>query len=477
MYVFKDRCIATADVDPENTLSALDGLILDTMEDQDVPTTVSGSGRVVEERRPMRGEPAMGPQYKGRTSSRSALFQPQSDDDDDSMDLDASDSSSELEEEEGQSAAAAAADALQRRLSAGVFSDEDDDDDSIDASNDSEDGSMGRDTAAEDQDDDEEEEQEQAATAQALSGVQTSIRADQERATSAKVQRNMWDTFLDLRIQLQPLLEASSRFPSPEILSLIQQSEEDPSPATALSSVNEVTQDLLCDLLSLQDDLFENNDQVKSSVRSKKRKFDQLTEEDRSDADSLWEYISQSNSVFDPWAASALDEWSSKALFASGINISKLKTLNQSITKQVDEILLSQRNRLMSRANLRRGGSSQLCHPDEEIAEDVQDAEVYDDVEFYQALLKELVEAGIQETSDPVELTRQFLKLRNAAGKKKHRQGVDRRASKGRKLKFVEHAKLLSFMAPEPHKHSSHDTIAAEQLSLSLFGKRSVLTL
>lgn len=440
------------DVDPENSLAALDGLLLDPQDDQAESRLGGTEDRNLEERRPMRGEPAMGVLYRGKPVARSSLFDAGSDH------VSGETESGDLDSASSEGGAGVSAGTSWLLGAAGIDSDAADDDSNDDA-------------AAEDEDSQSESETE-TTTAHALQGLQPSTRTDQERAVAAKVQRNMWDSFVDLRIQLQPLLDASSRLPSPQMWNLITEA------SSAQSGASASAKSLIVDLMQLQEELFENNDQVHAQVRSKKRKFEKISsvEESSHDADFLWEEISETKASCDSWTGRVLDEWSAKSLFASGINASKLKTLNQSLTKQIDEILVSQRSRILGRAQTRRVGTDALFTLGA-IAVDAADPELYDDSDFYQAILKELVESGVQATSDPVQLTRQFLKLRNAAGKKKHRPGVDRRASKGRKLKFSEHPKLLSFMAPEPHRHSSQDSAAAEQLSMSLFGKRSLLTL
>jgi protein AATF/BFR2 len=66
-----------------------------------------------------------------------------------------------------------------------------------------------------------------------------------------------------------------------------------------------------------------------------------------------------------------------------------------------------------------------------------RDPETYDDGEFYQNLLKEFLEAKQVGGSS----------AKWSSGTK-HRKIVDRRASKGRKLRYHVHDKLVNFTAP-----------------------------
>jgi len=103
--------------------------------------------------------------------------------------------------------------------------------------------------------------------------------------------------------------------------------------------------------------------------------------------------------------------------------------------------------------------------------EEQYDAELFDDGDFFTQLLRELAESGMQDTSDPIEMSRQWLKIRQAQQRKKHRPNTDRRASKGRKIKYTEQQPLISYMAPQPLKYPQSNSYFAQQLAASLFSK------
>ncbi len=123
--------------------------------------------------------------------------------------------------------------------------------------------------------------------------------------------------------------------------------------------------------------------------------------------------------------------------------------------------------RFIERSQLEVSSSSRpLCHQQQEqqqhadardaaaVAAAARDPETYNDSEFYQLLLKELLEAG------------------SAAGRvapvkaAKQRKQVDRRASKGRKLRYHVHEKLVNFMTASTQEQPPF----AEQLFANLFG-------
>jgi len=66
-----------------------------------------------------------------------------------------------------------------------------------------------------------------------------------------------------------------------------------------------------------------------------------------------------------------------------------------------------------------------------------------------------------------VELGKHWLELSNLRNKVKRK--VDTKASKGRKIRYTVHEKLVNFMAPDPTAYSSTTTVAKDQLFASLF--------
>jgi protein AATF/BFR2 len=100
-----------------------------------------------------------------------------------------------------------------------------------------------------------------------------------------------------------------------------------------------------------------------------------------------------------------------------------------------------------------------------------EDGDIYDDADFYQLLLKELVDqrtvegssgAGTGGAVPTVVLT--------AAKDNKNRKNVDRKASKGRKMRFTVHEKLQNFMAPEDRR--AWEQGAIDRFFGTLFGRK-----
>ena len=74
------------------------------------------------------------------------------------------------------------------------------------------------------------------------------------------------------------------------------------------------------------------------------------------------------------------------------------------------------------------------------------DGEIFDDQDFYNQLLRELIDRKSSCLSDPIELSRRSIELQSLRANNKKK--VDTKASKGRKIKFDTHKPLINFMAP-----------------------------
>jgi protein AATF/BFR2 len=74
------------------------------------------------------------------------------------------------------------------------------------------------------------------------------------------------------------------------------------------------------------------------------------------------------------------------------------------------------------------------------------DEEIFDDQDFYNQLLRELIDRKSSCLSDPIELSRRSIELQKLRANNKRK--VDTKASKGRKIKFDTHKPLVNFMAP-----------------------------
>jgi len=126
----------------------------------------------------------------------------------------------------------------------------------------------------------------------------------------------------------------------------------------------------------------------------------------------------------------------------------------KSVPVQVDELLRTDDARLLARMRTRRasyghlrlvdgGGSGENLNDDDD-AED--DLETFDDTEFYQQLLRDVIDS--RNIGDDNEDWYAIQQRRQQ--QRKSKKVVDTKASKGRKLRYEVHEKLQNFMVPVP---------------------------
>nr|KAG5694189.1 hypothetical protein BaRGS_016035 [Batillaria attramentaria] len=151
-----------------------------------------------------------------------------------------------------------------------------------------------------------------------------------------------------------------------------------------------------------------------------------------------------------------LEKWDNNTRLGS--KLKSFSAFNTSVLKQIDQVL-SDKDRLVKRTQVNRAAKNT------EKVEAAHDAEVFNDDDFYHILLRELIERK-NDSSDATDITRQWLEIQKMRSNVK-RKTVDTRASKGRKLRYNIHKKMVNFMAPVDT--STWSTEAKNDLFKSLF--------
>lgn len=164
-----------------------------------------------------------------------------------------------------------------------------------------------------------------------------------------------------------------------------------------------------------------------SPPASKRRKIESVD-----DVRPLEEYIttcSQQVSAAESFLESTVKKWSDKvnaASTASLKNKSKFSSQNSVIFKntwaQIQGALAADEGRLIERTKILRSGTEAIGGGEPTV--------VFDDADFYQQLLKDVVDHQLLDPDDP-----SMRALQLAAQAKKPKKHVDTKASKGRKLR------------------------------------------
>ncbi|PHH69465.1 hypothetical protein CDD82_7743 [Ophiocordyceps australis] len=249
-----------------------------------------------------------------------------------------------------------------------------------------------------------------------------------EKGIAIEKQRHMYDGLLNLRIRLQKALVAANTLPTVE-----QKPEQNSEP---YNSAEEAAVKLLETLSSIRAKLGVS----KAAGIKRKRQADQDISNE-----ALWKQAQEQEQATVEFRRDKLDKWHSKVQSVSGAAAGtwqKYTTLVQALDSQLE----GSSQRLVQRTRVPRS-----CAPRQAALKLAQDDDVFDDADFYQVLLKDLVDARTVESAEAMTGALPSVML-TAAREAKTRKQVDRKASKGRKLRFTVHEKLQDFMAPEDRR-------------------------
>ncbi|KFY65750.1 hypothetical protein V496_02356 [Pseudogymnoascus sp. VKM F-4515 (FW-2607)] len=262
--------------------------------------------------------------------------------------------------------------------------------------------------------------------------ISQAAKADAEKGNAVKAQRKTFDSLLNVRIRLQKALVATNSMTS------LEQSSETSTPYKA---AEEAAVKLLNTLNAMRSEL------DKTATNSKKRKH---TDIDATTSNSdIWAAIQASESQSVPKRQATLAKWSARVRGTTAAPISR--KLNNVAEQSIVDVLSEQLSGSNAERLVKRTRMPRSCAPIQVKAKITEDENIYDDADFYQLLLKELVDQRMVESSSAPSMGAggQPIAQWAAAKEARTKKNVDTRASKGRKMKFTVHEKLQNFMAPE----------------------------
>lgn len=285
------------------------------------------------------------------------------------------------------------------------------------------------------------------------STLSTVAQKDVAKGKAVQQQRKAFDALLNVRIRLQKSLVAVNSFGSVEDFG-DQSPPYEAAEAAALKLWNTI-------------DGFRTSIQSESSGKTgQKRKRVADTETPSQD---MWENMKAIEHRALIRRRAVLEKWSHSARNIRMVDRSSRKftnTAEKSLTTRLDEELDAP-ERLIKRTRTPRS-----CAPAQVARKVNEDPAIYDDADFYQLLLKELVDQRTGDASGgpggPAATIR-FAAVKEARAKRH----VDTKASKGRKMRFNVHDKLQNFMAPEDRR--GWEQSAIDRFFGTLFGQKMVL--
>ncbi|KAJ2779763.1 rRNA-processing protein bfr2 [Coemansia interrupta] len=310
-----------------------------------------------------------------------------------------------------------------------------------------------------------------------LNRITQTAQDDVEKGKHVLNQTRMWEGALDARIRAQKFVTAANELPRTDLFAQILGNGaqmDDESSYKALGDARNSVQQLLGSLIELRRVLIAQNEAAQQSQTGTKRK-----PQDNSDAiESAWQELEDVRDSFREYRDSSLEKWSNRVQVTANIGAAKkFKAVNQGIMHQIDQTL-STKDRLIERTQLKRaeynivGEKTDTADKAESSTVDSHlrnlDSEIFDDTDFYQQLLRELIESRMVDSNDPMaELGTRWSAVKQQTRSKK--QNVDTKASKGRKIRYQVMEKLQNFMPPIPAGTWHEDMV--NELFSSLLGQ------
>ncbi|EXL51069.1 hypothetical protein FOCG_09187 [Fusarium oxysporum f. sp. radicis-lycopersici 26381] len=314
--------------------------------------------------------------------------------------------------------------------------------------NDDEEGSGEEDEDDDDSESDDEESEAKAKNAKPIMAA-LSTRPDVDKGLAIRQQRKAYDGLLNIRIRLQKALIAANTL---DALDANPEPESEPYEAAEEAAIK-----LLNTISSLKDNFGPSR-----AGEKRKRELDvsMATSE-------IWEQLQAEEQRSIKSREDRLEKWSRKVQSVNVTAPKGLESRNKTLVNALKEQLIDPDNRLAKRSRVPRS-----CAPAQAAKGASENSNIYDDADFYQVLLKELVDQRTVEGSSGAGAAVPTVVL-TAAKDVKSRKNVDRKASKGRKMRFTVHEKLQNFMAPEDRR--AWEQGAIDRFFGTLFGRKMEL--
>jgi protein AATF/BFR2 len=306
----------------------------------------------------------------------------------------------------------------------------------------------------EDEDDDEEDEDEDGESGKHIAKPSldaTSNQTEVQKGVAIQQQRKIYDGLLNMRIRLQKAIVAANTFTTLD------------SDSSSETEAYEAAEEAAIKLLNTISDLRENLAPPTAAGSKRKRALDIEFSNQQ-----IWKQIQDDDQRAIKFREDRLDKWSRKVQSVTvAAPASRLGAKPKTLISALQDQLVNPDGRLVKRTRVPRS-----CAPVQASKKITESEDIYDDADFYQLLLKELVDQRTVESA--AEQSNAVASVMLTANKEaKTRKVVDRKASKGRKLRFTVHDKLQNFMAPEDRR--AWEQGAVDRFFGTLFGQKMEL--
>lgn len=290
--------------------------------------------------------------------------------------------------------------------------------------------------------------------------VSQAAKADAEKGNAVRQQRKAFDSLLNVRMVLQKALIAANS------MAVVEDKESDDSTNQPYEAAEEAATKLWNTLEGMRHELTKKTSTSKTGQK-RKRDIDSSTSSSK-----IWDRMQNTEICMIDNRQTTLEKWSSKVRGSTSLPLSRKlnPAAQQSITSLLQDQLASSEH-LVKRTKMPRS-----CAPIQRDQKVIEDPNIYDDGNFYQMLLKELVDQRrVESLTAPIAGAEAGKAMQWVAVKEaKTRKNVDTKASKGRKLRYTVHEKLQNFMAPDDRASWEPDRI--DRFFGTLLGQKMTLT-
>lgn len=316
-----------------------------------------------------------------------------------------------------------------------------------------------------------------------------------KKGNAVQNQLQIWEKLLEVRIHSQKMLIKANSLPTSAKFQKL--STENADFAKLAEETEKNVTGLLSRMCEMQNALFNQfSETQKFATKTSKRR---LTSQPAIREDEVngcpenkrcrWaEDLGDSFAKFSDYRNSVISKWHDRTRVLTPGKKSQQQT-DFDVVRKIEGVL-NNKVELVRKTQLLKGGyelfdiddgvqetieSNANANADEYIAENnvesntsgrIYCTEIYDDTDFYHTQLRELIEYKTNMSSNANDMAKQFVELQKL--RKKMKKRVDTRASKGRKIRYVLHNKLVNFMAP--NEASTWTDESKTELYRSLFG-------
>ncbi|XP_054458336.1 protein AATF [Anoplopoma fimbria] len=376
---------------------------------------------------------------------------------------------------------------------------------------DGDDDSSGEESEGSDDDEDDNNDEDGVDEGTVHTFSQEKVDKEVEKGKAVKDQLALWDQLLEGRIKIQKALVTANQLPQTQTFQKFKKRGGDEL-AGELKNTHKALKALQRSLLELHDQLLYQHADTRTIAQGKieaQGEDEEINSDENEDEEAsaqevgapkrkleMAEYpdfMAKRFAAFQPYRDTTLQKWHDKTRLIMGKGSKGFGAFDRNILTQVEQVLMDN-ERLVRRTQTRRSEyrvlgkkedaaltSETVSTEGEELEQQLKanmhlkdlDENIFDDDDFYHQLLRELIErkTSAADPNDQVAMGRQWLAIQKLRSKIKKK--VDTKASKGRKVRFHIHSKLVNFMAPIDHSSVSDE--ARSELYRGLFGQNSTV--